>query len=126
KDLWTAIAGRDLIGVYELADEHEEARWVAGEIDRLAEEDEVKRSDVAVFYRTNAMSRVREETLERFDVNYQVIGGTKFYERSEIKDAFAYLGFLVNGADMVSFGRIVNSPRRGIGGTTQGGPAAHP
>ena len=106
--------------LYELGDEHEEARWVAGEIDRLAEEDEVKRSDVAVFYRTNAMSRVLEETLQRFDVNYQVIGGTKFYDRAEIKDAFAYLGFLANPADMVAFGRIVNSPRRGIGDTTQG------
>jgi DNA helicase II / ATP-dependent DNA helicase PcrA len=63
---------------------------------------------------------VLEETLERFDVNYQVIGGTKFYDRAEIKDAFAYLGFLANGADVVSFGRIVNSPRRGIGDTSQG------
>jgi DNA helicase II / ATP-dependent DNA helicase PcrA len=80
---------------------------------------------VAIFYRTNAMSRVLEETLERFRVDYQVIGGTKFYERAEIKDAFAYLGFLVNPADMVSFGRVVNSPRRGIGDTTQGRLAAY-
>ncbi len=120
KELWTDIAGGDPMQLYELGDEHEEARWVAGEIERLAEEDEVKRSEVAVFYRTNAMSRVLEETLERFDVNYQVIGGTKFYDRAEIKDAFAYLGFLANGADVVSFGRIVNSPRRGIGDTSQG------
>jgi DNA helicase-2/ATP-dependent DNA helicase PcrA len=125
KELWTDVAGGDPVQLYELGDEHEEARWVAGEIDRLAEEDEVKRSEVAVFYRTNAMSRVLEETLERFDVNYQVIGGTKFYDRVEIKDAFAYLGFLANGADMVSFGRIVNSPRRGIGDTTQGKLAAY-
>jgi DNA helicase-2/ATP-dependent DNA helicase PcrA len=125
KELWTDIAGGDPVQLYELGDEHEEARWVAGEIDRLAEEAEVKRSEVAVFYRTNAMSRVLEETLERFDVNYQVIGGTKFYERAEIKDAFAYLGFLVNPADLVSFGRIVNSPRRGIGDTTQGRLAAY-
>jgi DNA helicase-2/ATP-dependent DNA helicase PcrA len=120
KELWTDIAGGDPVKLYELGDEHEEARWVAGEIDRLAEEDDVKRSDVAVFYRTNAMSRVLEETLERFNVNYQVIGGTKFYDRQEIKDAFAYLGFLANPADLVAFGRIVNSPRRGIGDTTQG------
>jgi DNA helicase-2/ATP-dependent DNA helicase PcrA len=120
KELWTDIAGGDPIQLYELGDEHEEARWVAGEIERLAEEDEVKRSEVAVFYRTNAMSRVLEETLERFDVNYQVIGGTKFYDRAEIKDAFAYLGFLANGSDVISFGRIVNSPRRGIGDTSQG------
>ena len=125
KELWTDIAGGEPVQLYELGDEHEEARWVAGEIDRLAEEDDVKRSGVAVFYRTNAMSRVLEETLERFDVNYQVIGGTKFYDRAEIKDAFAYLGFLVNGADLVSFGRIVNSPRRGIGDTTQGRLAAY-
>jgi DNA helicase-2/ATP-dependent DNA helicase PcrA len=120
KELWTDIAGGEPVQLYELGDEHEEARWVAGEIDRLAEEDEVRRSDVAVFYRTNAMSRVLEETLQRFDVNYQVIGGTKFYDRVEIKDAFAYLGFLANPADLVAFGRIVNSPRRGIGDTTQG------
>ena len=119
KELWTDIAGGDPVKLYELGDEHEEARWVAGEIDRLAEEDEVKRSDVAVFYRTNAMSRVLEETLERFNVNYQVIGGTKFYDRQEIKDAFAYLGFLANPADLVAFGRIVNEPKRGIGDTTQ-------
>ncbi len=120
KELWTEVVGGDPVQLYELGDEHEEARWVAGEIDRLAEEDDVKRSDVAVFYRTNAMSRVLEETLERFNVNYQVIGGTKFYDRAEIKDAFAYLGFLANPADLVAFGRIVNSPRRGIGDTTQG------
>ena len=120
KELWTEVVGGDPVALYELGDEHEEARWVAGEIDRLAEEDAVKRSDVAVFYRTNAMSRVLEETLERFDVNYQVIGGTKFYDRAEIKDAFSYLGFLANPADLVAFGRIVNSPRRGIGDTTQG------
>jgi DNA helicase II / ATP-dependent DNA helicase PcrA len=125
KELWTDIAGGEPVQLYELGDEHEEARWVAGEIDRLAEENEVKRSDVAVFYRTNAMSRVLEETLQRFDVNYQVIGGTKFYDRKEIKDAFAYLGFLANPADLVAFGRIVNSPRRGIGDTTQGRLSAY-
>jgi DNA helicase-2/ATP-dependent DNA helicase PcrA len=120
KELWTEIVGGELVKLQELGDEHEEARWVAGEIDRLAEEDGVKHSDVAVFYRTNAMSRVLEETLQRYDVSYQVIGGTKFYERAEIKDAFAYLGLLINPADQVAFGRVVNSPRRGIGDTTQG------
>ncbi len=126
KQLWTDIAGGDPVQLNELGDEHEEARWVAGEIERLIEEeDDVRRSDVAIFYRTNAMSRVLEETLNRYDVSYQVIGGTKFYERAEIKDAFAYLGFLVNPADLVAFGRIVNSPRRGIGDTTQGRLAAY-
>jgi DNA helicase-2/ATP-dependent DNA helicase PcrA len=71
------------------------------------------------------MSRVLEDTLNRFDVPYQVIGGTKFYERAEVKDAVAYLSLLVNPADLVSFQRIVNSPRRGIGNTTQGRLAAH-
>jgi DNA helicase-2/ATP-dependent DNA helicase PcrA len=125
KQLWTEIAGGEPVRLSELSDEHEEARWVAGEIERLAEEDGVKREDVAVFYRTNAMSRVLEDTLNRFDVAYQVIGGTKFYERAEVKDAVAYLSLLANPADQVSFARIVNSPRRGIGNTTQGRIASH-
>jgi DNA helicase-2/ATP-dependent DNA helicase PcrA len=125
KQLWTEIAGGEPVRLSELSDEHEEARWVAGEIGRLGEEDGVKREDVAVFYRTNAMSRVLEDTLNRFDLPYQVIGGTKFYERAEIKDAVAYLSLLANPADQVSFARIVNSPRRGIGNTTQGRITSH-
>ncbi|HEY2717224.1 MAG TPA: UvrD-helicase domain-containing protein [Solirubrobacterales bacterium] len=125
KELWTDVAGGEPVQLNELGDEHEEARWVAGEIERLAEEEGLKRSDVAIFYRTNAMSRVLEDTLNRYDVSYQVIGGTKFYERAEIKDAVAYLSLLVNPADQVSFSRIVNSPRRGIGNTTQGRLASH-
>jgi len=125
KELWTEDEGGAPVQLNELTDEHEEARWVAGEIERLEEEDGVSRSEVAVFYRTNAMSRVLEDTLQRFDVSYQVIGGTKFYERAEVKDAIAYLSFLVNPADLVSFGRVVNSPRRGIGNTTQGRIASH-
>ena len=77
--------------IAELGDEHAEARYVAGEIERLAGEEGVPRTEIAVFYRTNAQSRVLEDTLVRFDVPYQVIGGTKFYERAEIKDAIAYL-----------------------------------
>ena len=125
KQLWTEISGGEPVRLSELSDEHEEARWVAGEIERLGEEDGVKREDVAVFYRTNAMSRVLEDTLNRFDVPYQVIGGTKFYERAEVKDAVAYLSLLANPADLVSFIRVVNSPRRGIGNTTQGRLSAH-
>jgi len=125
KELWTEEKGGELVQLSELGDEHEEARWVAAEIERLGEEHGFARSDVAVFYRTNAMSRVLEDTLNRFDVPYQVIGGTKFYERAEIKDAVAYLSLLVNPADLVSFTRIVNSPRRGIGNTTQGRLASH-
>jgi ATP-dependent DNA helicase UvrD/PcrA len=125
KRLWTEIAGGEPVQLSELSDEHEEARWVAGEIERLAEEDGVKREDVAVFYRTNAISRVLEDTLVRFELPYQVIGGTKFYERAEIKDAVAYLNLLANPSDQVSFARIVNSPRRGIGNTSQGRLASH-
>jgi DNA helicase-2/ATP-dependent DNA helicase PcrA len=125
KELWTEDEGGEPVQLNELSDEHEEARWVAGEIERLEEEDGVSRSGVAVFYRTNAMSRVLEDTLQRFDVSYQVIGGTKFYERAEVKDAIAYLSLLVNPADLVSFGRAVNSPRRGIGNTTQSRIASH-
>ncbi len=125
KRLWTEVAGGEPVRLSELRDEHEEARWVAGEIERLAEEEGVRREDVAVFYRTNAMSRVVEDTLVRFELPYQVIGGTKFYERAEIKDAVAYLSLLVNPADQVSFARIVNSPRRGIGDTSQGRLASH-
>ncbi len=125
KRLWTEVAGGEPVRLSELADEHEEARWVAGEIERLATEEGVERSQVAVFYRTNAMSRVLEDTLVRFELPYQVIGGTKFYERAEIKDAVAYLSLLVNPSDQVSFSRAVNSPRRGIGNTSQGRLAAH-
>jgi DNA helicase-2/ATP-dependent DNA helicase PcrA len=125
KELWSDGEEGDRVQLNELTDEHEEARWVAGEIERLEEEEGVSRSGVAVFYRTNAMSRVLEDTLQRFEVSYQVIGGTKFYERAEIKDAVAYLTLLVNPADLVSFSRVVNSPRRGIGNTSQSRIASH-
>ncbi len=106
------------IHLRELEDEHAEARFVAGEIERHVDGGG-SRDDVAVFYRANAQSRVLEDTLVRYGVGYQVIGGTRFYERAEIKDALAYLTLLVNPHDVVSFGRIVNSPRRGIGDTSQ-------
>jgi DNA helicase-2/ATP-dependent DNA helicase PcrA len=117
KALWTDLGAGDPIKVRELEDEHAEARFVAGEIERLVDEG-TSRNEVAVFYRTNAQSRVLEDTLVRAQIGYQVIGGTKFYERAEIKDAIAYLIVLVNPQDVVSFGRIVNSPRRGIGATS--------
>ncbi|HZV72725.1 MAG TPA: UvrD-helicase domain-containing protein [Conexibacter sp.] len=117
KSLWTDVGSGDPIKLRELEDEHAEARFVAGEIERLVEEG-TSRNEVAVFYRTNAQSRVLEDTLVRAQIGYQVIGGTKFYERAEIKDAIAYLTVLVNPQDVVSFGRIVNSPRRGIGATS--------
>ena len=125
KKLWTQGEGGEPVQLSELTDEHEEARWVAGEVERLASEEGVRREDVAVFYRTNAMSRVLEDTLVRFELPYQVIGGTKFYERAEIKDAIAYLSLLVNPSDAISFARVVNSPRRGIGNTSQARLASH-
>jgi DNA helicase II / ATP-dependent DNA helicase PcrA len=125
KRLWTDSGRGELVQVAELGDEHEEARWVAGEVQRLLEDEEVPRDEIAVFYRTNAQSRVLEDTLVRFELPYQVIGGTKFYERAEIKDAIAYLNLLVNPSDEVSFTRIVNSPRRGIGRTSQSRLLAH-
>ncbi|HEY5317274.1 MAG TPA: UvrD-helicase domain-containing protein [Solirubrobacteraceae bacterium] len=119
KSLWSDLGHGDPIKVRELEDEHAEARFVTGEIQRLADEG-VSRSEIAVFYRTNAQSRVLEDTLVRAEIPYQVIGGTKFYERAEIKDAIAYLTALVNPADAGAFTRVVNSPRRGIGSTSLG------
>jgi DNA helicase-2/ATP-dependent DNA helicase PcrA len=117
KLLWTDLGQGDPIKVRELEDEHAEARFVTAEIERLLDEG-VSRAEVAVFYRTNAQSRVLQDTLVRADVPYQVVGGTKFYERAEIKDAVAYLTVLVNPQDVGAFTRIVNSPRRGIGATS--------
>jgi DNA helicase II / ATP-dependent DNA helicase PcrA len=104
--------------VRELEDEHAEARFVVSEIERLVDQGE-SRDEIAVFYRTNAQSRVLEDMLVRYGVGYQVIGGTRFYERKEIKDALAYLTLLVNPSDTVAFGRVVNEPKRGIGQTSQ-------
>ena len=117
KSLWTELGQGDPIKVRELEDEHAEARFVTGEVQRLLDEG-VSRAEVAVFYRTNAQSRVLQDTLVRADIPYQVIGGTKFYERAEIKDTIAYLITLVNPQDAGAFTRIVNSPRRGIGSTS--------
>jgi DNA helicase-2/ATP-dependent DNA helicase PcrA len=117
KALWTGIGEGDPIRVRELADEHAEARFVAAEIERMVDEG-VSRAEIAVFYRTNAQSRVLEDMLVRAQIGYQVIGGTKFYERAEIRDAMGYLTFLVNPQDAGAFTRIANSPRRGIGQTS--------
>ncbi len=124
KSLWTEIGQGDPIKVRELDDEHAEARYVTGEIQRLVDEG-TSRAEVAVFYRTNSQSRVLEDTLVRAEIAYQVIGGTKFYDRAEIKDAIAYLTVLVNPQDAGAFTRIVNSPRRGIGNTTVSRLLAH-
>jgi len=124
KTLWTDIGEGDKIKIRELDDEHAEARFVVGEIERLVDEG-VSRAEIAVFYRTNAQSRVLEDTLVRREIGYQVIGGTKFYERAEIKDAVAYLTLLSNPQDGISFTRVANSPRRGIGQTSLSRVLAH-
>ena len=117
KRLWSELGQGEQIQLRALSDEHAEARYVVGEIERLVDEG-ASRSEIAVLYRTNAMSRVIEDTLVRREIAYQVIGGTKFYERAEIKDAIAYLSLLANPFDVVSFTRVANSPRRGIGQTS--------
>jgi DNA helicase-2/ATP-dependent DNA helicase PcrA len=125
KHLWTGVGRGEPVTIAEHDDEHAEARWVASEVERLVTDEGVAREGIAVFYRVNAQSRVLEDTLVRFEIPYQVIGGTKFYERAEIKDAVAYLSLLANPADAVSFARIVNSPRRGIGDTSQARLLSH-
>jgi DNA helicase-2/ATP-dependent DNA helicase PcrA len=117
KALWTDLGEGDPVRVRELADEHAEARFVAAEVQRMVDEG-TSRSEIAVFYRTNAQSRVLEDMLVRAQIAYQVVGGTKFYERAEIRDAIAYLTFLVNPQDAGAFTRIANSPRRGLGATS--------
>ncbi len=124
KHLWTQNGKGEPIRMREMEDEHSEARYVAGQIERHVEGGG-SRNDVAVFYRANAQSRVLEDTLVRYGVSYQVIGGTRFYERAEVKDALAYLTLLTNPQDVVSFQRVVNSPKRGIGDTSQGRIVAH-
>jgi DNA helicase II / ATP-dependent DNA helicase PcrA len=118
KFLWSELGEGEPVHVRELEDEHAEARFVVSEIERLVDQGE-SRDEIAVFYRTNAQSRVLEDMLVRYGVGYQVIGGTRFYERKEIKDALAYLTLLVNPSDTVAFGRVVNEPKRGIGQTSQ-------
>jgi DNA helicase-2/ATP-dependent DNA helicase PcrA len=117
KNLWSDLGDGDPVRVVEVEDEHAEARYVAAEIALLVEEG-FSGSEVAVFYRTNAQSRVLEDVLVRQGIAYQVIGGPRFYERAEIKDLVAYLQVLDNPFDAVSLLRIANRPRRGIGDTT--------
>jgi DNA helicase-2/ATP-dependent DNA helicase PcrA len=124
KALWSELGQGDPVHLKSLPDEHAEARFVAGEIERLADAG-TSRDEIAVFYRTNAQSRVLEDMLVRYGVGYQVIGGTRFYDRAEVKDALAYLTLLANPSDAVAFARVVNSPKRGIGQTTVGRILAH-
>jgi DNA helicase-2/ATP-dependent DNA helicase PcrA len=117
KNLWSELGDGDPVRVVEVEDEHSEARYVAAEIAMLVEQG-YSGSEIAVFYRTNAQSRVLEDVLVRQGVAYQVIGGPRFYERAEIKDLVAYLQVIDNPFDALSLLRIANRPRRGIGDST--------
>ena len=118
KELWTEAAPGELVITFRGNDEHEEAMFVASEVERLREEEGFRASDVAVFYRTNAMSRVVEDVFMRVGVSYRVFGGVRFYQRREIKDVLGYLRLLLNPQDVISFRRVVNMPKRGIGDAT--------
>ncbi len=124
KNLWTASGDGALITLDAADSEHDEARFVVGEIDRLADLG-VEWGDIAVFYRTNAQSRALEELLVRQGIPYRVVGGTRFYERREIKDALAYLQVISNPDDTVAARRILNVPKRGIGAKAEEAIAAH-
>lgn len=124
KRLWTASGDGELITGYVGESESDEARWIAEEILRLNDENDVRPGDVAIFYRTNAQSRALEEQLMRVDLKYRVVGGTRFYDRKEIKDALAYLRALVNPDDDINVRRILNEPKRGIGERAEGAVAA--
>ncbi|ROO90174.1 ATP-dependent DNA helicase PcrA [Actinocorallia herbida] len=115
KRLWSDQGEGEKITSYAASNEHDEAAFVANEIDRLGDEFAVKPGDVAVFYRTNAQSRVFEEVFIRVGLPYKVVGGVRFYERKEIRDLLAYLRVLANPEDTVSLRRIINVPKRGIG-----------
>ncbi|MGZ4150317.1 MAG: DNA helicase PcrA [Actinomycetota bacterium] len=118
KSLWTEAANGELTVRYRAEDEHDEAFFVADEIERLRGSEGYRYGDVAVFYRTNAQSRVMEDVLMRVGSPYRVFGGVRFYQRKEIKDVLGYLRLLVNPQDVISFRRVVNSPKRGIGDAT--------
>jgi len=115
KRLWTDAGEGELIIGYVGDNEHDEARFVAGEIDAVVDRGEITYNDVAVFYRTNNSSRALEEVFIRAGIPYKVVGGVRFYERKEIRDVVAYLRVLDNPGDTVSLRRILNTPRRGIG-----------
>ncbi len=118
KSLWTDSESGDLTVRYRAENEHDEARFVVFEIDRLIRDEGFRNSDVALFYRTNAQSRVLEEEFLRAGVPYRIVGGVRFYQRKEIKDVLAYLRVLVNPGDLISVRRVINTPKRGVGDAT--------
>ncbi len=115
KNLWSDAGHGEKIVGYVAENQHDEAAWVAQRIEELSDSEQAVASDVAVFYRTNAQSRVFEEVFIRIGLPYKVVGGVRFYERKEIRDALAYLRVIANPDDVVSLRRILNTPRRGIG-----------
>ncbi|MBF6240153.1 DNA helicase PcrA [Nocardia otitidiscaviarum] len=125
KKLWTDRGDGDLIVGYVADNEHDEASFVAREIDRLVDQGEANYADVAVFYRTNNNSRALEEIFIRMGLPYKVVGGVRFYERKEVRDIVAYLRVLENPNDAVSLRRILNTPRRGIGDRAEACVAVH-
>ncbi len=120
KSLWTESGHGDKITRYHAEDEGDEARWVSRTLHDLHDTDGMRWGEMAIFYRTNAQSRMVEEALMRSGVPYKVVGGTRFYDRKEVKDAIAYLRAVINPVDEVSVKRVLNEPKRGIGDTTIG------
>jgi DNA helicase II / ATP-dependent DNA helicase PcrA len=118
KELWTDGDRGEPVNRFRAEDEYDEAAWVAAEIGRLHHAEGLRYGDVAIFYRTNAQSRALEEALVRTTIAYKVVGGTRFYDRREVKDILAYLRVVANPSDEVSARRIVNVPRRGVGETS--------
>ncbi|WP_181347906.1 DNA helicase PcrA [Thalassobacillus sp. CUG 92003] len=118
KKLWTANQGGEKICYHQAATEREEALFVTDQIESLVRQGAQKHKDIAVLYRTNAQSRTIEETFVKAGIPYQMIGGTKFYDRKEIKDILAYLRLIANPNDDLSFGRVINEPKRGVGKTS--------
>lgn len=118
KELWTERGGGEKIRLRKCPDEAEEARWIAGVVQDLKQQGGCKYKDMAVLYRTNAQSRSLEEGLRRSGIAYQIVGDVRFYERKEVKDVLAYLKLIANPRDSVSFNRVINTPRRGIGKTS--------
>lgn len=117
KRLFTAEGDGEKIQAFQAGDERDEGRWIAGEIEKLHSKG-TSYDDIAVFYRTNAQSRILEDMFLRAGVPYKIVGGTRFFDRAEIRDVMAYLKMIVNPADEMSVKRVINTPRRGIGSTS--------
>ena len=117
KRLFTAEGDGEKIQAFQASDERDEGRWIAGEIEKLHSKG-TSYDDIAVFYRTNAQSRILEDMFLRAGVPYKIVGGTRFFDRAEVRDVMAYLKMIVNPADEMSVKRVINTPRRGIGSTS--------